>query len=153
MREHKFRAWDKKQKKWLGANLHMSVIDGVLWWQFGYKCEILSADERDNIELVEYSGLKLKNGKEIYEGDIIEAKLPSYAIDSALEETLKEKTIIGEVRIRPAGGTGILVRKIIGDKRGIQIGAFLKIKTDTDTIIGNIYENPELIEGRVKKRR
>ena len=31
MREHKYRAWNKKGKRWLGVNLQMSVVDGLLW--------------------------------------------------------------------------------------------------------------------------
>ena len=30
MRTIKFRAWDKKKKNWLGVNLQMSVVDGLL---------------------------------------------------------------------------------------------------------------------------
>ena len=69
MRELKFRAWDKKQKKWLGVNLQMSIVDGCLYWQFGYGCEILSREEAEQIRLVQYLGKKDKKDKEIYDGD------------------------------------------------------------------------------------
>ena len=71
MREHKFRPWDKKQKKWLGVNLHMSVVDGLLWWQFGFGCKPFSIDECKNIELAEYLDQKDINGIEICEDDIL----------------------------------------------------------------------------------
>ena len=146
MKELKFRVWDPAIPKSITETEGNKASGDIVNWEYVKKSSYLMDALNGKYTIMLYTGLKLKNGKEIYEGDIIEAKLPTYATDPELEETLKEKIIIGEVRIRPAGGTGILVRKIIGDKRGIQIGAFLKIKTDADTIIGNIYENPELME-------
>jgi len=121
MREHKYRAWDKKQKKWIGANLHMSVTDGSLWWQFGYGCDILSKEERENIELSEYTGLKDKNGKEIYEGDVLRAFDRNY-----------------EVKI-----------VITNSRAFVDYGYSEEHNGPCDSwteIIGNIYENPELME-------
>ena len=74
MREHKFRAWDKKRKEWLGVNLQMSITDGLLWWQFGFGCKPFSMDECRDIELMQYTGLKDMNGNEIYEGDVLKEK-------------------------------------------------------------------------------
>jgi hypothetical protein len=49
--------------------------------------------------------------------------------------------------IRSVGGVGMLIRKIIGDEddSGIQKGSFLRIKQGNDTVIGNIFEHPELV--------
>ena len=57
MREIKFRAWDKINKRWIKR----------------FNIDLLSIDvsELSNIELMQYTGLKDTNGKEIYEGDII----------------------------------------------------------------------------------
>ena len=146
MEEHKFRAWDKKQKKWLGVNLHMVPVDGSLWWQFGYRCDPLSAEERDNIKLVEYMGLKDKNGKEIYEGDIVR---DCYYSDD--EEDWHYLGPSGKgVVVWDDDHAGFQIKTNRWDKEKISKAlpehTFHQIVSEWVEIIGNIYENPELME-------
>ena len=69
MREIKFRAWHKG-KKIISEVLGIDILHKEIFFSNGdvYYCEI---SDFKYIELMQYTGLKDKNEKEIYEGDIV----------------------------------------------------------------------------------
>ena len=120
----RFRAWDKETQTMLDVYLidfKKSVLIGE-HWEFG-ETNFINFDE---IELMQSTGLKDKNGKEIFEGDI----LFGHAGDDFWE--------IVEFDIEE----GKWIRRDIwyNSKLGLsENNKFMEI-------LGNIYENPELLE-------
>ena len=127
-REIKFRAWDKRAKKW-------RFITSLDWYRPDTRksdiCGVIVVldDGRDQffpieeVEVVEFTGLRDKNGKEIYEHDIL--RFPA-SVTLAPQEVLYSNHLL---RTRNAKGWW-------GDPKfwsGVEV-------------IGNIYENPELLK-------
>ena len=119
MREIKFRAWDKSRKCWVED---FSYQNGS-WWIDEYRNDTLESRRPfEDIKLMQFTGLYDKNNKEIYEGDIIKF----------WEENFIEPiTYSGCTFIAGKNGTGVPVDSLDCEK--------------SVEVIGNIYENPELI--------
>ena len=127
MRIIDFRAWDKENKVMLGkydeVNERLGKDEwwGTTWDIFMGTLSNLSEDK--NIILMQYTGLKDKNGKEIYEGDMVQ-------IDHHWDSDWADKP--HEVNY----DNGSFFPWGTGDWEEI---------SDKWEIIGNIYENPELL--------
>jgi hypothetical protein len=116
-REIKFRAWDKSCNKMRGEN---GIKD----------CFSLRSDGvyNDDYILMQFTGLIDKNGKEVYEGDIVihdsEKIVVSYGIQS----------------VDAFEGAGFNLWSFYGQK----LGGF-RLQSEIE-IIGNVFENPELLK-------
>jgi len=124
MREIKFRAWDKENEKMMKvSSLHLenkeiSVKENGTFRLFRMQ------------DLMQYTGLKDKNNKEIYEGDI--------------------------VLVKP-GGTSTWYKTVVKFKEGAFIASLIDgedyiyifnrgFDSNDFEIIGNIYKNKKLLE-------
>ena len=134
-REIKFRAWDSKTKKWLFGyeypNLGGFSMKGevMLFGEYSRFFESIPIEDWDKIILMQYTGLKDKNGKEVYEGDVIRQSSDLCIIESCV------------------GGFDcqmLVELKNGGTLRG-SVYNFSFLSEKYCEIIGNIYENPELL--------
>ena len=95
-----------------------------------YNYENVYRFEDEKVKLMQYTGLKDKNGKEIYEGDIVLIKLD--------ETSTWYKTVVGFKK-------GAFIANLIDKEDYVYI--FHHGFTDDDfEIIGNVYENKNLLE-------
>lgn len=125
-REIKFRVWDKNRKVW-GSPL-LAMTSGNIHFDWRDRTII-----NDDIEVMQYTGLKDKNGKEIYEGDILKST-PGFAtffIDDKREHITTVEFIGSGFK---ENYEGVLNNLDQHDLRYVEV-------------IGNIYENPELMNG------
>ena len=87
----------------------------------------------DEIELMQSTGLKDKNGKEIFEGDII---------DIEVDDT---ETPIN-ARVFQNSKIGILMFHVFEDNEDVPMVELLEDNSVAFEIIGNIYDNKELLD-------
>ena len=121
MREYKFRGKIKNPK--------------VNKWIYGYLADDYHISEKNELGYIpirketigQYTGLKDKNGKEIYEGDIVKV-------------FTNKKWRIGKIIYEHSGFT-----IDVTNNKELEYGRTSIIESLTE-VIGNIHDNPELLE-------
>lgn len=126
----KFRAWDGKQM--FDTGMYQSCDpDTVKMW-----CNV----RHDYYELMQYTGLLDKNGVEIYEGDVVK-------MDEESRHAPTEKLIVEhygcEYYLKPIDSPMYICT--LKDGCSDYLGNYKASHGLAGTVIGNIYQNPELI--------
>ena len=125
MREIKFRSWDKREMLEV-KSIHLGTQKIIVGCKYGNM-----SIPFENVELMQYTGLKDKNGKEIYEGDILRTEIEDNQYRN-YHVKFDEKELSYELY-----GNDDLPYRI----------CCTSCNQELFEVIGNIYENPELIEG------
>lgn len=120
MREIKFRAWFVNTGHEKNEPCMVNDYNSKIYLEF------MGLNPRGNgyeVELMQFTGLQDVAGKDIYDGDILQ-------LDS----------MVGIIQFVDAQF------KIIFNSRGVRNDLIYFVKNEQIKIIGNIYENPELLE-------
>lgn len=134
MREILFRGKAKDNGRWVYGYIYKIWGSAFILW--GMVNEVPDMIEVDPETVCQYTGLMDKNGKKIFEGDIIST--PKYGIDNGNGHNFsgKDRFLVGY-----ADGTYYLENKL----------RKFCLRTDsTCEVIGNIFDNPDLVEGSGK---
>lgn len=145
-REIKFRAWDKEKKCWEYWNNDMYLSFGGDLYQHG--CDECGEPSNELYEIVQYTGLKDKNGKEIYDGDIVvkagyiwfDNGVPNYR--GSVEWIYSQWQVVAHCINPNKRGISDGINEGLNDT-GFEEGSF----SDWE-VIGNIFETPELLESK-----
>lgn len=128
-REIEFRAWDKQDKRMLAISSFQQIPNN---WRTVW-------------ELMQYTGLKDRNGKKIFEGDIVicgdGGENFSQTYDEEKDEFIDthKAQVIGPTETYPAFE---IDPNPCDDCNGLSQA----LATGTIEVIGNIYEHPDLLQ-------
>ena len=138
MRDIKFKVWDTKENKFKEMGFMVNQYGSLM--QYG-EFEKMKKISRDRYKILQYTGLKDKNGKEIYEGDIIEM------------QHCKKCNGLKAIVKRYWDGWWYFTEEETKGRMGEMVSQYVANfdekfeKLSYCIIIGNKYENPELLGG------
>ena len=129
----KFRAWDSVEKKFVE---HFFITDNGLICNMEKPtsdCKLLIPIEKSELILMQSTGLKDKNDKEIFEGDVLACKTDDEVIN--LNIFWDEEHALFMLESKKYNEQELLAELVENNTYPFEI-------------IGNIYENPELLEDK-----
>lgn len=153
-REIKFRVWDKERKEfieWLNADPMIQCASGaLLCWErtqnkdgsYGEDIIVNKPEFSNNLVIQQFTGIKDKNDKEIYEGDIIKCA----EIDNSFPGTGKPKILQNFKAVVTWNNTLLEYDYNPINKSGYNFPHQQLCYAWNIEIIGNIFENPELLK-------
>ncbi|MHA1268067.1 MAG: YopX family protein [Candidatus Helarchaeota archaeon] len=140
MREIKFKALDKEAKRIYDVVSINWDENGEITTVFVNNADVIEELLPDDIELLQYTGLKDKNGKEIYEGNIVLVK--GVLRPSGFDDYFHDVKYVVKMEY------GVWYLELIRDfeQSYYYDGEELYVVRKRCEVIGNIYENPELLK-------
>jgi len=134
MRDIKFRAWDERHNEMVYSDKDDCFYINTKGVLFMYRIPMsesgLVEEYYKSYDAMQFTGLKDKNGVDIYEGDILKVNNAFIQVVS-----LEPKTTTSQGHGEGFFSVGLLIADGYGDTHEGEL-----------RVIGNIYENPELIE-------
>ena len=128
----KFRAWDSAKKEMFKDTFAITESGQVVVVEQEFVTSTPDYIFVEHLVIMQSTGLKDKNGKEIFEGDVVRMRNP------------RDRRQIGMfqvVRVANSPMLGLLDKKLT-----TEIFNLYEHMRNYYEIIGNIYENPELLE-------
>lgn len=125
MRILKFRAWNRIVGR-MAAPFEMHEAPADTQWQ--------------NLDLMQFTGLVDRGGVGIYEGDILSSTEYPFSSDGLLNYR-------GSVEWWEEEGCWVLELHVVSDRvRGAACGGHLSEYAGHCDVVGNIYQNPEMLK-------
>jgi uncharacterized phage protein (TIGR01671 family) len=137
-RELKFRIWNGVRFV-TQSDTYIKTCDGSLWDYYKDFGGTFTSNERlwsATGTIQQYTGLKDKNGVEIYEGDIVKI-----LYDKAIGEVYFDLNL-GAFRLKDNSGKSYPIKTYRFNETNKPIGLI----NVADEVIGNIFENSELLK-------
>lgn len=138
MQETKFRAWLKNEKKMVKVSELRDIDTDIKSDQnviyFDFEKQEYCNKGFDEVELMQYTGLKDKNGKKIFDGDIVQECSGDFDIGVVEYDEFY---------------VGFMLKFYypgVKEAYEVPLSNYLTISSPLLKIIGNIYNNPELLE-------
>nr|DAI15007.1 MAG TPA: YopX protein [Caudoviricetes sp.] len=129
----KFRAWDSVKKEMFTDTFAITESGQVVVVEQEFVTSTPDYVFVEHLTIMQSTGLKDKNGKEIFEGDVIAIEVDDTGMPI-------------NARVFQNSKIGVLMFHVFEDNEDVPMVELLEDNSVAFEIIGNIYENPEFME-------